>query len=237
MVTILPLGDSITFGFDSRNPQAGGGYRSRLYQEYMAGGRKAHFVGSMTDTHSSFLRGVGELAHEGHGGFRLDQIAANFDGLGTGTPVSPTNGGHWIDGLAGRRAALNPDVILLHAGTNDVLQKVSADMMAKKMDALLAKIIAARPKAKLFVAGIIPINEPVQNKVVVAYNTLLRTVVIPKYQKLGKPVTFVDQYKNFVDATGKVIAARLPDKVHPTRAGYDAIADTWYQALKKTGLA
>ena len=105
------------------------------------------------------------------------------------------------------------------------------------MDALLAKLTAARPRAALFVAGIIPINDPVMNKEVQAYNALLKNVLVPKYKALGRNVTFVDQYHNFVDAKGNVIAARLPDTVHPDRKGYDLIGDTWYQAIKQVTAA
>lgn len=66
-----------------------------------------------------------------------------------------------------------------------------------------------------------------------AYNTLLKNVLVSKYKAMGRNITFVDQYHNFVDAKGNVIAARLPDTVHPDRTGYDLIGDTWYQAIKQ----
>ena len=78
--------------------------------------------------------------------------------------------------------------------------------------------------AKLFNAN--------QNQVLQAYNTQIRDVIVPKYDSLGDNVIFVDQYSNFVDASGNIIHIGS-DGIHPDAIGYDLIADTWAAALRQ----
>ncbi|KOX20418.1 SGNH hydrolase [Saccharothrix sp. NRRL B-16348] len=89
-VKVMPLGDSITDGFN-----VPGGYRVDLWQKLVAGGRTVDFVGSMTNGPSS----LGDRNHEGHSGWTIAQIDSNI-----------TN---WL-------RTYTPRTILLHIGTNDM---------------------------------------------------------------------------------------------------------------------
>ena len=64
------------------------------------------------------------------------------------------------------------------------------------------------------------------------YNALIKNVIVPKYDALGKHVYYVDQYSNFVDGQGNIIASLLPDTVHPNQTGYDLMGDTWASAIQ-----
>ncbi|WBB80556.1 cellulose binding domain-containing protein [Micromonospora sp. WMMD882] len=89
-VRVMPLGDSITDGFN-----VPGGYRIDLWQHLVAGGYKVDFVGSMFNGPSS----LGDHDHEGHSGWTIAQIDANVV--------------NWL-------RATNPRTVLLHIGTNDM---------------------------------------------------------------------------------------------------------------------
>ncbi|ROP35938.1 GDSL-type esterase/lipase family protein [Saccharothrix texasensis] len=89
-VKVMPLGDSITDGFN-----VPGGYRVDLWQKLVAGGRTVDFVGSMTNGPA----GLGDRNHEGHSGWTIAQIDSNI-----------TN---WL-------RTYTPRTILLHIGTNDM---------------------------------------------------------------------------------------------------------------------
>ena len=91
-VRVMPLGDSITEG-----TQVPGGYRINLWQGFVNGGYTVDFVGSQSNGPAS----LGDHDHEGHSGWRIDQIDANIVG--------------WL-------RATTPHTVLLHIGTNDVLQ-------------------------------------------------------------------------------------------------------------------
>src|SRR5687768_7813674 len=77
-VRVMPLGDSITEG-----TQVPGGYRIGLWQRMAAGGYTVDFVGSQFNGPSN----LGDHDHQGHPGWRIDQIAANINGwLAATTP-------------------------------------------------------------------------------------------------------------------------------------------------------
>ena len=125
---ILPLGDSITEGVGG----TGGGYRARLHLLLNNAGDSFNFVGSATNNSTPALINSGQHYHEGHSGYRIDQIEGDLTGLVSSDPAFDTsNGGHWLDGgIAVGRAPIFPDLILLHIGTNDASQGRTADSNA-----------------------------------------------------------------------------------------------------------
>src|ERR1044071_9308487 len=70
-VPVMPLGDSITEG-----TQVPGGYRIGLWQRLSAAGYRVDFVGSQFNGPA----GLGDHDHEGHPGWRIDQIDASITG-------------------------------------------------------------------------------------------------------------------------------------------------------------
>src|SRR6476619_7099245 len=86
---VMPLGDSITEG-----TQVPGGYRIGLWQRLANGRYTVDLVGSQFNGPSA----LGDHDHEGHPGWRIDQIDANING--------------WL-------ASAGPRTVLLHIGTND----------------------------------------------------------------------------------------------------------------------
>ncbi|WP_435795332.1 cellulose binding domain-containing protein [Micromonospora taraxaci] len=89
-VRVMPLGDSITDGFN-----VPGGYRIELWQRFTAGGYRIDFVGSQFNGPAS----LGDHDHQGHSGWTIAQIDANVV--------------NWL-------RATNPRTVLLHIGTNDM---------------------------------------------------------------------------------------------------------------------
>jgi lysophospholipase L1-like esterase len=226
---VLALGDSLTWGFSSQETVPGG-YRLRLWGDLLKAGQSFTYVGSVKDTTSSALRIAGETQHEGHGGFRTDQILGNLTGVAIGTPVSSNNGGHWLDGTA-THPPVDPDIVLLMAGTNDMLQHRTVALTADNLSKIIDTLTTFRPRAKVFVSTILPIADPAINPSVMAYNKLIREQIVPRFLAMGRNVVLVDQYRNFVDSSGAVMTAMFPDTVHPTRAGYEKMGDTWAQAI------
>ena len=68
---ILPLGDSITYG-QGWDPH--GGYRAVLREKLVAAGYDVDYVGNETRNQGT-LKESGDIEHEGHPGWRVDQIA------------------------------------------------------------------------------------------------------------------------------------------------------------------
>jgi lysophospholipase L1-like esterase len=193
-VRVMPLGDSITEG-----TQVPGGYRIGLWQRLAAGGYRIDFVGTQYNGPAS----LGDHDHEGHPGWRIDQIDANIAG--------------WLGTAA-------PRTVLLHIGTNDVLQNYNLAGAPSRLSALIDHITAGAPAADVFVATIIPLASASQEAAVRTFNAAVPGIVQSKVNA-GKRVHLVDMH-------AALTAADLTDGIHPTAAGYDKMAATWYAALR-----
>lgn len=149
-VRVMPLGDSITDGFN-----VPGGYRINLWQRLVGGGYTVDFVGSGFNGPES----LGDHDHEGHSGWRIDQIDANIVG--------------WLQ-------AYTPRTILLHIGTNDMNQNHDVPGAPGRLSALIDKIRATAPNVELFVAQITPESDPTLEARVTAFNAALPDIVAQK---------------------------------------------------------
>jgi len=159
-IKIMPLGDSITDGIT-----VPGAYRTRLWKNITSNGYNVDFVGSMTGGPSD----LGDKNHEGHSGWRIDQISNNIN--------------YWMD-------TYKPQIVLLHIGTNDISQKYDLNNAPNRLGDLIDKICAKLPaNGKLYVATIIPISYAD----VRTYNSQVAAVVQNKANQ-GKPVYLVDMY-------------------------------------------
>jgi lysophospholipase L1-like esterase len=149
-VRIMPLGDSITDG-------AGvpGGYRIGLWQRLAAGGHLTDFVGSAANGPSN----LGDHDHEGHSGWRIDQLDANIV--------------NWI-------GQSNPRTILLHIGTNDIGQNYDVANAPARLSALIDKIRVDAPRVELFVAQLIPTANAGNEQKTQAFNAALPGIVAQK---------------------------------------------------------
>ncbi len=159
-LVVMPMGDSITLGAD----EGGGfrdGYRLPLHDLLAARGVPARFAGGQPSVRP-------DLGHEGHGGWRIDQLRAVVDGA--------------LD-------AHRPDVVLLQIGANDIGQQHALDRAPHRLQDLAGRICARRPGVALLVASVLPIAglEPL----VAAYNAWVPGIV-GGLQRGGCAARFVD---------------------------------------------
>jgi lysophospholipase L1-like esterase len=220
--TIMPLGDSITYG-GYPGMVVPGGYRDRLYTDLQNAGYAFTFVGTSAENPSSVLSHAGQAHHEGHYGYTITQIANNLDG---NDGSAGNNGGFWFHKPA------PPNIILLQGGGADIGQGASASTVAARMDKLIGQIFADSPTSLLLVSSTIAIQDAHTNLIAQAYNAQIRDVIVPKYEIMGDHLLFVDQYSNFVDANGNIIHIG-PDGTHPDQIGYNLIGDTLAAALQQ----
>ncbi|MEU8071522.1 MULTISPECIES: RICIN domain-containing protein [unclassified Micromonospora] len=191
---VMPLGDSITEG-----TQVPGGYRIGLWQRMAAGGYRVDLVGSQFNGPGN----LGDHDHEGHPGWRIDQIDANITG--------------WLN-------SYQPRTVLLHIGTNDILQNYNVSTAPNRLSSLIDRITNTAPNADVFVAQIIPLANSGQEAAVRTFNAAIPGIVQSKVNA-GKRVHLVDQHS-------ALTTADLIDGIHPTATGYDKMAAVWYRALQ-----
>jgi lysophospholipase L1-like esterase len=192
-VRVMPLGDSITEG-----TQVPGGSRIGLWQRFTANRYTVDLVGSQFNGPST----LGDHDHEGHPGWRIDQIDANIVG--------------WLN-------TFNPRTVLLHIGTNDVLQNFNLSGAPGRLSTLLDRITNTKPAADVFVAQIIRLSNSGQDAAVRSFNAAIPGIVQSKVNA-GKRVHLVNMYP-------ALSTADLIDGIHPTAGGYDKMAAVWYNAL------
>jgi len=118
----------------------------------------------------------------------------------------------------------------LMIGTNDV--DTGETDIPMRLGMLVDTILNADPKVLVVVAQIVPQQTAVPdtlNMKVQAFNAAIPALVKTRADA-GKHVTMVDMYGAFV-ANPSFSMALLFDRLHPTPAGFDVMAATWYAAI------
>jgi hypothetical protein len=193
----MPLGDSITqadAGHDS--------YRRPLWQ--MLRGQAVDFVGTQTEHFGGPApRPDFDQDHEGHWGWRADEVLGSV--------------ADWARSQA-------PDVVLVHLGTNDVLQGEPSGAILEELGAIVDALRSANPEVKVLLAQIIPTSDVGRNAAIRALNGGIPALAARK-STTRSPVTAVDQHTGF-DGEGDTY-----DGLHPNAAGEAKMAGRWFDAL------
>lgn len=184
---VMPLGASSTEGIGSLGTA---GYRGPLFAMLQREAVAVDFVGSLRGGPES----LPDRDHEGHSGWTLEMLEPRASA--------------WV-------AAVRPDVVLLHAGTNDLGRGVPGGVVATRLDEVLGRILAAAPRAHVIVAGVwAPLPAARAARATLA---ALTPVIVARYRAMGRSVVYLD------DST-LLGPAELDDGLHPNPAGYLRIA-------------
>ena len=200
-VRIMPLGDSITSGDVDPTITVEGAYRPSLYSRLCAQGFNVDFVGTLSDPDNN--PAFPDRNHEGHGGYGIEGIR--------------NEAAFWLNRVP------DPDVILLHIGTNDFWAGKSLAAAQESLRNLLTELSSLRPHARIIVASLIPrldAYEAIQGQ----FNASIPGIVSEQVA-LERHVFFVDMHSALLPQD---LAA---DGVHPTLEGYGKMADRWLEAI------
>lgn len=212
-VRIMPLGDSITQG-----GQGYASYRYPLWFDLEQGGHVVDFVGQRDfihggspdpawypDYYTTFDRD-----HEGYWGWRTDEIAGIIHGA---------------------TVAGQPDIVLIHLGTNDIGQMgaagvTNADVYLRQ---IIGQIRSVTPAAVFLLAQVIPIgpgssyyNHADQ---VAPLNAVIATIAADS-NTIQSPNVLVDQNSGF-----DLDTMMQSDGLHPNLVGEAQMAGVWLAAL------
>ena len=193
-IRLMPLGDSITSGYLSSDNN---GYRGTLYNDLKGAGNQTDFVGSLRDG-TAF-----DPDHEGHSGYRIDQVAALLDGV---------------------LATYQPNLVTLHIGTNDMLQSYELSTAPNRLASMIDQIFADVPGVTIVVAQLIPnANSGVQSNIN-AYNSQIPGIVQAR-ANAGKHILMVSM--------STLTTADLDDGTHPNDGGYQKMAAVWNTGVQQ----
>jgi lysophospholipase L1-like esterase len=183
-----------------------GCWRALLWQKLPAA--RVDFVGTLPPQGCGFAY---DGENEGHGGALVTAVADQNQLVG------------WL-------AASDPDVVLMHFGTNDVWNNRPTATILAAYTKLVGQMRAADPAMKILVAQIIPMTP--SNCTACAQRVVDLNAAIPGWAAslttAASPITVVDQWTGFNTTTD------TGDGVHPNDAGSAKIANRWYPAVAAT---
>ncbi|KUJ24251.1 SGNH hydrolase [Mollisia scopiformis] len=194
---ILPLGDSITYGF--LEPE-GNSYRRDLQCLLSEGGSPVQYIGQLSNGNWP------NNATDGFIGQTIDQISASGDPEITGSPKA--------------------NVVLLHAGTNDMIGDDTVDEAPARLGNLIDKILSNSPATFVLVAQILNDANSTVNDRIQVFNSQLPAIIEAR-SNAGKPVRLVSM--------SSVPTTDMIDGTHPNEVGYMKMANIWYPALVQAG--
>ncbi|KAH8164209.1 hypothetical protein CIB48_g4019 [Xylaria polymorpha] len=171
------------------------GYRKHLFDKLAARGNDVDFVGRIMSGSMT------DNYHEGHRGKFIEQIGEeSYLGIGAG-----------------------PNIVLLHAGTNDCNKSIEVDTAPERLANLIDLILDSSPDAVVLVCQIIPSKRSDTQVRIKNFNDALPDIV-DQFVAKKKKVHLVDMNK-------ALTIADLKDDLHPKDVGYAKMADTWYDAI------
>jgi len=174
-------------------------YRCYLLNMLKSTGHNFDSVGSQNSGEANC-----DADHEGHSGWKANDIILELPA--------------WAH-------TYNPDIALVHIGTNDIWRGENAESTAVEISEIVAILQEANPNIVIFVAGIIPLIIENRNEEVKVLNTLLKGYVEFASTEFSK-VIYVEQHTDFN-------LNNLPDGVHPNSAGASEMALRWFKALQE----
>jgi lysophospholipase L1-like esterase len=121
---------------------------------------------------------------------------------------------------------MRPNVVLVHAGTNDMLSDELAANATKNMGDLIDEIVAACPDATVVIAQLIPNRVNSTEERLVVFNSEIPAVVA-KRANAGKKVMYYNFFNKLDTATD------YSDDTHPNDQGYEKMALGWYAAISQ----
>lgn len=220
---ILPLGDSITYGFLSFDQPYSAGYRYQLLQDLGGASSGFTYVGSNSSNGTSGQPQLpaGFTANEGHNGYTIEGIDAELTANNNNQSgrSGDNNGGYWLNGI-------NPAIVLLSAGTNDATDGENAATMLSQMTQLMNDLKLDLPSAQIFIGNITPrVDNAGMEAVEEQYNAALPALVAAE----GANFHFVDLHDAV--SVSNINTADGVGGQHPNLAGYQQMGDAWYNAL------
>ena len=220
-VKIMPVGDSITFGYGDD-----GGYRKYLDVNLKEKNISFDMVGPEGPATASFNYNGRQVTydnnHAGYSGFQIKEEPSWAQQQGTT--------GSLYNKLKSNNAvkSCQPDIILLIIGTNDMTANRSMDACSKDLHDLVDYMLADMPADGMIFMGSIPEFTAYGGNAqrIANYNSTVKSVA-EDYQSKGKNVQFADVH-GCLNGTADLGF----DNLHPNGTGYQKIGKFWSEVIE-----
>lgn len=232
VIRILPLGNSLTYGYYDGTQTAGDciGYRYKLYTLLNGAGYSFDFVGHKSSGYNYFS----DSQNGGISGIKDEQLASVMAN-GTYNSITVTSGPYLNTYPA--------DVILLEVGTNDWIKEEIYTHQVAQLNTLFNAVDAyetANNTEVLIIAARV-INKKNTNHVcegplsewkVEYYNDVLEALVNTRISA-GDKIKFIDlQCGAGIDYTDDML-----NDYHPKQSGYDKMGQKWFDEINNINTA
>lgn len=205
---IMAVGDSITHGVLGQSS-----YRKPLNAQLTQYGCDYEFVGSQNSNlqHNGFI-----AAHESYSGHTTDHfLTGRNDSAGSNS------------GIANSMQNYNPDIVMLHIGSNDMRLGQNIDNTLAEIDQIISIIHQQNSAAVIFVANLVP-----------WYQSNIQSAVATLGDKIE---AYIAQLSNpmvrLVDVrSGYTSSMMIYDQIHPNASGDAHIAAAYFNAYNSAGL-
>ncbi len=197
-VRIMPLGDSITEAEAGR-----ASYRRWLWNSLEDEGFDVNFVGGQRNAFGGpNVPSDFDLDHEGHWDYESSDIRFN----------SPAYA-----------AVHNPDIVLLHIGTNDIIRNRGIDRTLNEVTTIIDNFRAVNPNVVVLLAEVIPSDRSTGE--LAAYGRSLAELALVMSTS-DAPIVSVDMRTDFF------VSSDTYDGIHPNSSGEQKMASRWLAALR-----
>lgn len=171
------------------------GYRGPLREKLRGEGISVDMIGTLKDGN------MDDDNHEGHSGKYLAEI-----------------NGWWQKPVKAR-----PNVVLIHAGTNNMDKEVDLDIAIDLMTEIVDGIFKAAPDVTICLAPVIWANNPAMQANTDRFNPQVRNLIKDR-QGAGKHI---------LEVPTDITVSDLSDLKHPNNQGYEKMANAWLKAIKE----
>ncbi len=206
---MMAVGDSITHGVPRPSPSAS--WRLPFTAQLDDTGCSYEMVGSQT---SNALHATFESPHEAYS----EQEANHFI-------TGHTNWAGTNDGIQASMASYTPDLVLLHIGTNDVIQGHDNNDTVGEIDQIITSALDGG--ADVLVANLIPTYANAYLENVDERIAALTTLIDAHVAQLANPRVHLVNVRG-----GYTQDMMFDDGVHPNQQGSEHIADAFYNVLE-----
>jgi lysophospholipase L1-like esterase len=207
----MPLGDSITKGVDGPSTDDAG-YRNDLADSLNSEGIGFDFVGSLVDG-SGF-----DADHEGHAGWRADQIINGRVGQSSQGRLTT-----WLPDY-------DPRVVLLHIGTNDVDEPQDNDSTIREIGNIIDRIDFYNSDIVIVLASLIGRIDDYDEKTD-ELNLKIADLFLEK-RLAGRKIFYAGIAEVCKSNPAWVVDYFAPfDIKHPNDAGFAVMAQVWLNTL------
>ncbi|GAP85122.2 putative carbohydrate esterase family 3 protein [Rosellinia necatrix] len=129
--------------------------------------------------------------------------------------------------------AMQPNLIIVNAGSSDCFQweRWGSAGALERTRALVDFLFAASPRAAVVLSTLVTSADPRFERCILSVNAQIRQVAAD-VRRAGRPLVLSEQHYD-QGLPGRVTPALLkPDKMHPTAAGWDLMADVYMRDIR-----